>query len=57
MFGHSQHYDDEEDVCYFDTESSIPLYVFILGGKEHGQITVFKRPMSVWISQLAPNIF
>ncbi|XP_018335554.1 uncharacterized protein LOC108744347 [Agrilus planipennis] len=26
----------------------IPLYVFIVGGKEQGQVTVFKRPLSIW---------
>lgn len=26
----------------------VPLYVFIIGGKEHGQVTVFKRPVSIW---------
>lgn len=26
----------------------VPLYVFVIGGKEHGQITVFKRPVSIW---------
>jgi hypothetical protein len=57
MFGHSQDHDDEEDVSYFGTEPSVPLYMFVLGGKEQGQVTVFKRPVSVWKLQLAPNIF
>ena len=57
VFGHSQDHDDEEDVSYFGTEPSVPLYMFVLGGKEHGQVTVFKRPVSVWKLQLAPNIF
>ncbi|KAK9722069.1 hypothetical protein QE152_g19863 [Popillia japonica] len=26
----------------------IPLFVFILGGKEQGQVTVFQRPLSIW---------
>lgn len=26
----------------------VPLYVFIVGGKEQGQVTVFKRPISIW---------
>lgn len=29
-------------------EVFVPLYVFVIGGKEHGQITVFKRPVSIW---------
>jgi hypothetical protein len=54
---HSQDLDDEEDVSYFGTELSVPLYMFVLGGKEQGQVTVFKRPVSVWKLQLAPDIF
>ncbi|PSN48213.1 hypothetical protein C0J52_03587 [Blattella germanica] len=55
MFAHE--HEDEEDVSYFGTEPSVPLYMFVLGGKEQGQVTVFKRPVSVWKLQLAPNIF
>ena len=55
MFGHEP--EDEEDLSYFSTEPSVPLYMFVLGGKEQGQVTVFKRPVSVWKLQLAPNIF
>ena len=55
MFGHEP--EDEEDISYFSTEPSVPLYMFVLGGKEQGQVTVFKRPVSVWKLQLAPNIF
>ncbi|XP_065174328.1 uncharacterized protein [Atheta coriaria] len=29
-------------------EPFVPLYVFIIGGKEHGQVTVFQRPLSIW---------
>jgi hypothetical protein len=57
MFGHSQENENEEDVSCFGTEPSVPLYMFVLGGKEQGQVTVFKRPVSVWKLQLAPNIF
>jgi len=56
-FGHGQEHEDEEDVSCFGTEPSVPLYMFVLGGKEQGQVTVFKRPVSVWKLQLAPNIF
>lgn len=24
------------------------VYMFLVGGKEHGQVTVFRRPLSVW---------
>ncbi|XP_063976000.1 uncharacterized protein LOC135161924 [Diachasmimorpha longicaudata] len=34
-----------------------PLYVFLIGGREKGQVTVFARPVSLWKLQLAPNIF
>ncbi|XP_034949658.1 tip elongation aberrant protein 1-like isoform X2 [Chelonus insularis] len=34
-----------------------PLYVFLIGGKEKGQVTVFARPVSLWKLQLAPHIF
>lgn len=26
----------------------VPLYVYIIGGKEQGHITVFQRPISIW---------
>lgn len=26
----------------------VPLYVYIIGGKEHGQVTIFRRPISMW---------
>ncbi|XP_030761818.1 tip elongation aberrant protein 1-like [Sitophilus oryzae] len=26
----------------------IPLYVYIIGGKEQGHVTVFQRPISIW---------
>lgn len=29
-------------------EPFVPLYVYIIGGKEHGQVTVFQRPLSIW---------
>ncbi|XP_011304960.1 tip elongation aberrant protein 1 [Fopius arisanus] len=34
-----------------------PLYVFLIGGREKGQVTVFARPVSLWKLQLADNIF
>lgn len=38
-------------------EPTVPLSIFILGGKEQGQVTVFKRPISVWKLHLTPDIF
>ncbi|KAK9890770.1 hypothetical protein WA026_012115 [Henosepilachna vigintioctopunctata] len=29
-------------------ESKFPFFVFLIGGKEHGQVTVFQRPISIW---------
>lgn len=29
-------------------DSNLPLFVFVFGGKEQGQITVFQRPISIW---------
>ncbi|CAG9761028.1 unnamed protein product [Ceutorhynchus assimilis] len=26
----------------------VPLYVYIIGGKEQGHVTVFQRPLSIW---------
>ncbi|XP_066995627.2 RING finger protein B-like [Anabrus simplex] len=49
--------DLEEDLSCFSPEPPVPLYMFVLGGKEQGQVTVFKRPVSVWRLLLAPNIF
>lgn len=31
-----------------DTEAFVPLYIYVIGGKEKGQVTVFQRPLSVW---------
>ncbi|CAA9999004.1 unnamed protein product [Nesidiocoris tenuis] len=31
--------------------------VFVVGGKERGQVTVFKRPLSMWKLQLCPSIY
>ncbi|XP_043270691.1 uncharacterized protein [Venturia canescens] len=39
------------------TPGPAPLYVFLVGGKEKGQVTVFARPVSLWKLQLAPHIF
>ncbi|KAJ8933975.1 hypothetical protein NQ314_013666 [Rhamnusium bicolor] len=29
-------------------EPPVPLYVYVIGGKEQGQVTVFQRPISIW---------
>lgn len=49
--------EDDQELSCFGPEPPVPLYMFILGGKEQGQVTVFKRPVSVWRLLLAPNIF
>nr|CAD7442846.1 unnamed protein product [Timema bartmani] len=46
-----------EDQGHLSMVPPVALYVFLLGGKEQGQVTVFKRPMSVWKLQLAKNVF
>ncbi|XP_046391574.1 uncharacterized protein LOC124159707 [Ischnura elegans] len=38
-------------------DPNVPLYMFVVGGKERGQVTLFRRPISVWRLQLAPDIF
>jgi hypothetical protein len=43
--------------CERTTPGPAPLYVFLVGGKEKGQVTVFARPVSLWKLQLAPHIF
>lgn len=45
---------DEE---YGATYGPAPLYVFLVGGKEKGQVTVFARPVSLWKLELSPHIF
>lgn len=29
-------------------DPQVPLYVYVFGGKEQGQVTVFQRPLSIW---------
>lgn len=31
-----------------ERSAHIPLYMFVVGGKEQSQITVFQRPLSIW---------
>lgn len=38
----------ESESCPSSLEPFVPLYVFIVGGKEQGQVTVFQRPLSIW---------
>ncbi|XP_071445970.1 uncharacterized protein [Hetaerina americana] len=38
-------------------DPNVPLYMFVVGGKERGQVTLFRRPISVWRLQLAPDIY
>lgn len=37
-----------EQIQHPSPDVFVPLYIFIIGGKEHGQVTVFKRPVSIW---------
>lgn len=39
-----------------DRDPVTTFCVFLLGGKEHGQVTVFKRPLSVWKLVLTSEI-
>lgn len=40
-----------------DRDPITTFCVFLLGGKEHGQVTVFKRPLSVWKLVLTSEIY
>lgn len=31
-----------------NVDPHVPLYVYVMGGKEQGQVTVFQRPISIW---------
>lgn len=31
-----------------EAEAFVPLYIYVVGGKEKGQVTVFQRPLSMW---------
>lgn len=31
-----------------NVEPFVPLYIYVVGGKEKGQVTVFQRPLSIW---------
>lgn len=37
-----------EKAVNYGIEPFVPLYVYIMGGKEQGQVTVFQRPISIW---------
>lgn len=30
------------------SDPNVPFFVFVIGGKEQGQVTVFQRPISIW---------
>lgn len=40
-----------------DREPVTSFCVFVVGGKEHGQVTVFKRPLSVWKLLLNSEVY
>lgn len=44
--------DEAHDMSCFTSDVVIPLYVYVIGGKEHGHVNVFKRPLSMWKYQL-----
>ncbi|KAK6618482.1 hypothetical protein RUM43_013675 [Polyplax serrata] len=46
-----------EEYSTVNMEPSVPLSIFLIGGKEHGQITVFKRPISLWKLRLSSNVY
>lgn len=50
---HSLH----EEFANVNMEPVVPLSVFLIGGKEYGQITVFKRPISLWKLRLSSNVY
>lgn len=31
-----------------EADPFVPLYIYVVGGKEKGQVTVFQRPLSIW---------
>ncbi len=37
-----------KDYNYSDSEQQLVLLMYIVGGREVGQVTVFRRPISVW---------
>jgi hypothetical protein len=47
----------QREFSFYESELDIPLYMFLIGGKEHGQVTVFKRPISIWKLELNSDIF
>lgn len=47
----------DEEFSNVNLGPPVPFYVYVIGGKEHGQITVFKRPISIWKLQLSSNVY
>lgn len=47
----------DEEFSNVNLEPAVPLYVYVIGGKERGQITVFKRPISIWKLQLSSSVY
>ncbi|XP_044754270.1 RING finger protein B-like isoform X2 [Coccinella septempunctata] len=31
-----------------NVDNTFPFFMYLIGGKEHGQVTVFQRPISIW---------
>jgi hypothetical protein len=38
-------------------DTTPPLFMYVVGGKEKGQAAMFKRPISVWRLRLHPDVF
>lgn len=47
----------DEEFTNVNLGPPVPFYVYVIGGKEHGQVTVFKRPISIWKLQLSSNVY
>lgn len=37
-----------EQEMVVNVEPFVPIYVYVVGGREQGQVTVFQRPLSIW---------
>lgn len=36
------------NISEISLDPNVPVFVYVIGGKEQGQVTVFQRPVSVW---------
>ncbi|KAL0268994.1 UNVERIFIED_CONTAM: hypothetical protein PYX00_010748 [Menopon gallinae] len=56
-FANRVHESLDEEFANANVGPGVPLYVFLIGGKENGQLTVFKKPISVWKLQLSSSVY